>query len=170
MVGLIISIDGEMRYPWFSWNTVPTYIHMCNQSGPFNETTNERLATYPIVTIEKCQGIYSNNTLPLNYSSQYEENKIIEACQAVKQINESIICIFYINSILDLNNYYLHIEMVDNPSYKLLDDNGTIVYQGSTIPMPNGCRVFDYQQEAVQNLFISECISKVHHHMLMVVS
>eukprot|EP01084_Bolivina_argentea_P038100 70456_1 len=153
----------KMRYPLFSWDTIPTYIHMCNESGPFNEITNQRLATYPIVTIEKCQGIHSNGSLPYNYSSQYEETKILDACQAIKQINDSILCIFYINSILDFTNYYLHIDMIENPSYKLRDDNGIIVYEkggGSLVPQPgNGFWVFDFQQENVQNLFISECIN-----------
>ena len=163
IIGLIVSINADMKYPSFTWNTVPTYIHMCNQSGPFNEATNKRMATYPIVTIEKCQGIFSNGSLPLNYSSQYEENKIIEACKAVKLINDNVTCIFYLNSILDFNNYYLHIDMIDNPGYKLRDDNGVIVYEkgaASLVPMPpNGYWVFDYQQEKVQNLFISECIN-----------
>eukprot|EP01083_Nonionella_stella_P193899 715572_1 len=163
LITFIVSISAEMRYPWFSWDTIPTYIHMCNQSGPFNAETNQRLATVPIVTIEKCQGVFSNGSLPSNYSSQYEESKIIEACQAVKEINDSIVCIFYVNSILDFNNYYLHIEMIENPGYKLRDDSGVIVYEkgaASLVPMPpKGYWVFDYQQQSVQNLFISECIN-----------
>eukprot|EP01084_Bolivina_argentea_P035694 66154_1 len=99
-VQFTVLINGDMRYPLFSWDTVPTYIHMCNRSGPFNEEANKRLATYPIVTIEKGQGDLSNGTLPLNYSSQYEEAKIIEACKAVKLINNSVVCIFYLNTML----------------------------------------------------------------------
>eukprot|EP01084_Bolivina_argentea_P038099 70454_1 len=162
---LAVVIYGDMKYPLFTWKTVPTYIHMCNESGPFNEATNKRLATYPLVTIEKGQGYQSNGSLPLNYSSQYEESKIIEACKAIKQINESVICIMYLNSILDFQNYYLHDLMVWNPKYRLRDDNGVIVYEkGGTgliypMPDPKGYWVFDYQQKAVQNLFVSECIN-----------
>merc|ERR1712228_589045 len=87
---LIIVCFCKVRMPNFSWDTVPVYIHMCNGSGPFNDSTNEYLASFPIVTIEKGQGVNSNNTMPSNYSQQYAENKILDACKAIKAMNESV--------------------------------------------------------------------------------
>ncbi len=49
----ISMVFSAVKMPKFSWNTVPVYIHMCNGSGPFNQSTLEYLATFPIVTIEK---------------------------------------------------------------------------------------------------------------------
>ena len=100
---------GVVRMPKFSWETVPVFIHMCNGSGPFNESTNNYLASFPIVTIEKGQGVFSNGTMPLNYSDQYAESKILEACKAIKEVNDTVTCIFYYNSMMDWNMYYFHI-------------------------------------------------------------
>eukprot|EP01084_Bolivina_argentea_P200198 342373_1 len=151
-----------VRMPKFSWDTVPVYIHMCNGTGPFNQSTLEYLSTFPIVTIEKGQGINANGTLPSNYSNQYEESKILEACQSIKEINDSIICIFYYNSMLDWNMYYFHILLQNNPSYWLRDDKGTVVRQtgDKSFPQPpNGMLVYDYRQQSVIDFFISECIN-----------
>ena len=155
-------IVGKVRMPLFSWDTVPVFIHMCNDSGPFNDTTLEYIATYPIVTIEKGQGINSNNTMPYNYSSQYEESKIEESCKNVKLINDSIICIFYYNSMLDWNMYYFHIQLLNEPNYWLKDDNGVVVRQSGdkSFPQPpNGMLVYDFREEDVIQFFIDKCIN-----------
>jgi len=39
--------------PPFTWATVPTYAHMCNESGPFSNAALTSLVRHSIVTIEK---------------------------------------------------------------------------------------------------------------------
>ena len=149
---------------------VLTSVHMCNQSGPFNDSVIEYLAKFPMVTIEKGQGI---NATEEPYASLYVEDKIINACQRVKAINSSIICILYYNSILDWPFYRLHEEFVENPSYWLRDDNNQIVLlQGDhTFPQPpQGMLVPDYTQQIVSDFWVCSVLKnykfnhKVYNH------
>ena len=61
----------------FSWNTVPVFCHMGKPEGLFNKTELEFLRCFPMVTIEKGQG--------LNQSG-YAEEKMIAAGIQLKAI------------------------------------------------------------------------------------
>ena len=111
-------INSDFHMPPFSWDTVPVFIHMCNASGPFNDSTLEYLTKFPMITIEKGQGI---NATMEPYASQYVEDKILDTFRRVKQINSSIVTIMYMNSILDWTFYRLHQEFIQNPNWWLRD-------------------------------------------------
>ena len=153
------SCFGTTLLPKFSWDRVPVFIHMCNKTGPFNLSTAQHIARFPMVTIEKGQG---DNSTIYPYNESYTEIKILDACQQIKSINSSIICIFYYNSGLDWEMYQLHEKMLQHKGYWLRDSNNVTVYlKGShTFPQPpNGMDCFDFTQIKVQNFFINECIN-----------
>eukprot|EP01084_Bolivina_argentea_P033010 61086_1 len=145
--------------PSFSWDTVPVFVHMCNASGPFNDSTIEYLARYPMVTVEKGQGI---NATMEPYASLYAEDKILQTLKRVKQINSSIITIMYQNSVIDWTFYKMHETFIENPDWWLRDENGEIVLipGDHTFPQPQqGLLVFDYQQEIVQQFYAESCLN-----------
>eukprot|EP01084_Bolivina_argentea_P023705 44255_1 len=150
---------NSLKMPSFSWDQLPVFIHMCNASGPWNETTLKYFTRFPIITFDKGQGL---NATQQPYASKYTETKIIEACKQIKALKADIICIFYYNSINDWTYYYLHEILAQNPSYWLKDNNNQIVLEsgGSNFPQPEqGMLVPDYRQKAVQQLWTSECIN-----------
>eukprot|EP01084_Bolivina_argentea_P173448 300423_1 len=143
--------------PAFSWNHIPVFMHVCNATGPWNDTTLKYFTKYPIITFEKAQGI---NSTQFPYTSLYAENKIIESCKQIKSIKPDIICIFYYNSIIDWPYYRLHDKFIENPSMWLRDNNNDIVLIGGdkSFPQPSqGMLVPDYRQEIVQTFWASEC-------------
>eukprot|EP01084_Bolivina_argentea_P138303 243518_1 len=158
-IAMIDIVWSSINMPLFSWDHVPIFIHMCNASGPFTESTIKYLSKFPIVTIEKGQGV---NATTEPYSSLYTEDKIIHSCQRIKQLNSSIKCLAYYNSIHDWTYYKLHTILLENPSFWLRDANNNIVLQTAdkNFPQPKqGMLIPDYQQKAVQNLIIQECLN-----------
>lgn len=139
--------------PLFSWDKVPIYNHLCNKSGPFNSDALAFLSRFPMVTIEKGQG--SNNP-------GYAEDKIIGVAKQLKALNESIQTIFYYNSVLDWNQYRLHEEFLQHPSYWLQNASGEPVRipGDHTFKQPkDGMLVFDFGQQVVRDFWASDCIN-----------
>ena len=145
--------------PAFSFDTVPVFIHTCNVSGPWNSTTLQYFAKYPIITMEKGSGVYATEE---PYASQYAEDKIIEACRQIKAIKPDIICIFYYNSLRDWTFYRVHETLAAHNEWWLKDNNGRTVLVGGdkSFPKPaQGLLVPDYRQKVVQKLWSDECVN-----------
>ena len=155
----VIYASAELNWPQFSWDTVPIFIHMCNASGPFNQEALQFFTRFPLITIEKGQGV---NATQEPYKSNYAEDNIIDVCSAVKKLRPNITCIFYYNSINDWTMYWLHEIMAENPGYWLRDDKGEVVLTSGDhhFPQPSqGMLVFDFRQQEVVDLFAQECIN-----------
>ena len=106
-----------------------------------------------MVTIEKGQG--SNNP-------GYAEDKIIAVAKSIKEVNQSIQLIFYYNSVLDWEQYRLHEEFLQHPTYWLKNASGLPVRipGDHTFKQPkDGMLVFDFGQAAVRDFWASDCIN-----------
>lgn len=57
MLAVGIAALTTAAWPRFSWDTVPVFYHSCNFSGPFSDHAIEIMAKFPMVTIEKGQGV-----------------------------------------------------------------------------------------------------------------
>eukprot|EP01083_Nonionella_stella_P060302 157536_1 len=153
------------KWPEFSWDHVPVYMHTCNTSGVWNAPTLDFFTKFPIITFEKGQGVYSTEE---PYASLYAEDKIIDSCKQIKALKPDIICILYYNSINDWTYYKLHDILAENPSMWLRDNNDKVVLVGGdkSFPQPSqGMLVPDYRQESVQTLWASECYNITSNHM-----
>ncbi|XP_065835479.1 uncharacterized protein [Oscarella lobularis] len=140
----------DARMPTFNWDTVPVFNHMGNESGPFNDAAVRILSRFPLVTFEKSQGIRE--------SSCCAEDKIIAAAKQIKAVNSSVHTIFYLNSVIDFNQYHLHEEFSQRPNLYLRNSSGNIV----EIPIGNSTphyNVFDFSQEEARQLWSAVCIS-----------
>mmetsp|Transcript_19483 Transcript_19483/g.30963 ORF Transcript_19483/g.30963 Transcript_19483/m.30963 type:complete len:352 (-) Transcript_19483:2425-3480(-) len=149
---------AALRWPEFTWDHVPVYMHTCNTSGAWNDTTLQYFTRFPLITFEKGQGVFALSPEP--YASLYAEDKIIDACQQIKAYKPSIICIFYYNSFDDWPYYQLHDVFLQHPSYWLRDNNDQIVLVSGdhSFPQPpQGMLTPDYRQTAVQTFWASEC-------------
>ena len=158
MVLNVINVGGT-KMPLFSWDTVPVFVHMCNASGPFNDSTMDYLTRFPMVTVEKGQGLNATNE---PYASQYAEEKIMDALKRVKQLNSSIITILYLNTVLDWTMYQMHQTMIQHPEWWLKDEHGNVVrIEGDHhFPQPtDGMLVFDHSQQKVQEFWKSACLN-----------
>ena len=84
-------------WPRFSWATAPVFYHSCNFTGPYTDSAIATIAKFPLVTIEKGQGV----TLGTGGEAGYAEDKIVTTLKRVKAANANISTIFYYNSVLD---------------------------------------------------------------------
>ena len=158
-ISSLIHLVFTVKMPAFSFDTVPVYMHTCNATGPWNETTIKFFSKFPMITFEKGTGVNST-TSP--YASLYTEEKIIEACRQIKVIKPDIICIFYYNSINDWVYYKLHEIFAGHPEYWLRDNNDQIVLipGGPKFPQPDqGMLVPDYRIPDVQKLWADACVN-----------
>ena len=159
ILALCMQNSYSIKMPQFSFDTVPVFMHTCNETGPWNDTTLKYFAKYPMITFEKGTGVFATIQ---PYASQYAEDKIIQACKQIKAIKPNIICIFYYNSIDDWTFYRLHETLAEHPEWWLRDDDGKVVLVGgdNRFPQPQqGMLVPDYRQKEVQKLWSDECIN-----------
>lgn len=108
IVKFSVAAEGP-KMPNFSWGTLPVYIHMCNQSGPFTDI--DFVSKFPVVTVEKGQGQSTHQP------SQYAEDNIVAALRQVKEKDPSVYTIAYLNSVLDWQMYRFHDILNELPQY-----------------------------------------------------
>ena len=72
------SCTAAPAWPRFSWDTVPVFYHSCNFTGGYTPEAIDVITRYPLVTIEKGQGVQD----PTDH--RYAEDKIVEVLKAVK--------------------------------------------------------------------------------------
>ena len=143
-------------WPRFSWDTVPVFYHSCNFTGPYTDAGVKIMAKFPMVTIEKGQGVTLGSG-PGNYA----EDKIVDTLRRIKAIDDNISTIFYYNSILDWPFYKLHADFVKHPDWWLKGGEGDVCRIGGDGSFPNHTNmlVFDFAQKAVRDFWASECVN-----------
>lgn len=155
VVAACLGSATALSTPLFSWGTPPVYVHTCNSSGPFNDAAISALARYPLVTIEKGQGLF---LVPDTKGGA--EKRIVEALAAVKAVNSSVFTLFYYNSILSWDMYDLGQYLEATPALCLRNKTGGCVRipGDPAFPQPHGgLLVFDFTNPTVRKLWTQEC-------------
>ena len=149
-------------FPRFSWDTLPVYVHMCNRTGPFNDTSAKFLVKFPMVTIEKGQGEDTHVPTP------YAEDNILAVARQVKALDPSVHVIAYFNSVLDWNMYRLHDKLLDRPdlwTYQAEGKNGgsrqpTRTHGDGSFPQPkDGMLSFNFSSPSGRNFWADACMN-----------
>eukprot|EP01084_Bolivina_argentea_P195974 336055_1 len=138
--------------PSFSWNTIPLFAHTCNVSGAISNDMIELMSSLPIVTIEKYQD--NNSTNPYTYNVNdceiginCEEDKIISVLKQLRNYNNSVRTVFYLNTFMNFPQYNLSkIFFAENKSLLLHDINNNLVWMGNCGPGHN-VTIFDFSNE-----------------------
>eukprot|EP00054_Salpingoeca_dolichothecata_P004472 m.30741 g.30741 ORF g.30741 m.30741 type:complete len:413 (-) comp14625_c0_seq2:23-1261(-) len=109
--------------PVFSWNKVPVYNFPCfdpktRNDTPFTPSDIDLLLKFPFVVL--CHGFYdSSGKLVL------AEDAMSAVAKQLKQKNPNIKVLFYLNSVLDWNDYRFHLDYVQaTPSAWARQSNG----------------------------------------------
>jgi hypothetical protein len=141
--------------PRFSWSTVPVFYHSCNFTGPFLPSALDVMAKFPLVTVEKGQGVDDPN------DGRYAEDKIIEALRGVKQRDPNVSTIIYFNNVLDWPFYKLHEELLRQPKLWVRDSTGTPCRSSGDPSFPNHTAMlsFDFAQAGGRSLWASACLN-----------
>ena len=81
------------KYPDFSWDTMPLYMHVWKQTS-YTQAELEYLAGYPLITLEKVQG-RKEGTI---------QQGTLKAARAIKEINANAKILYYKNIVIDWEN------------------------------------------------------------------
>jgi len=152
---LVSRGSAEPSQPRFSWDTVPVFYHSCNFTGPYTDEAVKIMAKFPMVTIEKGQGVQDPD------DSRYAEDKIIDTLRRVKAIDSNISTIFYYNSVLDWPFYKLHEDFLQHPEWWLRNSDGTECRSNGDGSFPNHTNMlsFDFAQAGARDLWADTCIN-----------
>jgi hypothetical protein len=153
VVGTLAVATAVPSWPRFSWDTVPVFYHSCNFTGPYTADAVAVMAKFPMVTVEKGQGV-QDATDP-----RRAEDKILEVLAAVKAVDANISTIFYYNSILDWPFYQLHHDFLQHPEWWVRDTQGAVCRMNGDGTFPNHTDMlsFDFTQEGARAFWASEC-------------
>ena len=141
--------------PRFSWDTVPVFYHSCNFSGPYNAQALDIMAKFPMVTVEKGQGVFDPT------DKRFAEDKIVEALRGVKARNANVSTLLYYNSVLDWPFYRLHEELMRRPELWARGADGSVCRTNGDGSFPNHTNMlsFDFAQAAARDLWASACLN-----------
>ena len=154
--------------PLWSWSTLQPFLHTSDLSGLMDVTTTKVIAAnFPMVTIEKWQGVHAK-------PAGNTDAKIIAQCTALKNLKPSLTCIMYwdTNTVWDCNGT----ASPSNPAFCGGRDTEMIAYEGAItanrdpdkylLKQPDGslyvsgyvnAHVIDFRKPAGTALWIETC-------------
>jgi hypothetical protein len=153
---LQLAAPVQAAGPQFSWDTLPVFIQLGNNTGPFNDAAIDVLAKFDMVVLDKWQGPCGQQ--PSATPACDEEGVMLAEARRIKRANPNVSTLLYWNSILDFPQYTLHAKMLAHPELMLHDNsNGEIVRLDGGGHV--GMDVFDFANPAARELFTSECVT-----------
>jgi hypothetical protein len=94
--------------PRWSWDTLPTYFHCSNLSGPFSDDAITAIGRNSFAVFEKMTGMFSP-----------PENKILSECARVKAVSPTTDCYMYTESDWARTWFTLGWEFDAHPEWEL---------------------------------------------------
>ena len=144
--GITIAEEGRLqaeksKYPDFSWDKVPLYMHL-RKSAAYTEEELNYLAQFPLITLEKSNG---NKT----YGST--EQGCIAASKAIKAVNPAAKVLYYRNVVINWGGYNKDSEYLKkHPEALLLGKDGKKTF------MSNGkSPFFDLSSKPVRDYWLA---------------
>jgi hypothetical protein len=101
-----------------SWDTLPLFFHSSNESGLWNAAAVARIATFPLVTLEKSQG-WNNAS-----DTRPEEARARDAAAQIKAANASVTVLYYLNSLINWPFPALASWLEAHPQFELRNASG----------------------------------------------
>ncbi len=141
------GLHGEERFPDFSWDTIPLYMHV-RKATAFTDEELEYLASYPLVTLEKTTGLHS--------SGSTDEGTIV-AAKAIKKRNPRTKVLFYRNVLVHYGGYSFddRLEQIVEPF--LVDK------RGNTRLVRNTTEAYDLSNPQVVDWWVDTALSVCRH-------
>ncbi|QGJ68685.1 Hypothetical protein PBC10988_3460 [Planctomycetales bacterium 10988] len=134
----------EDRYPSFSWDTVPLYMHI-RKATSFNAEELSFISQFPLITFEKATGHLDHGSV---------EAGTLVAAKAIKQLNPATKILCYRNVFVHYSNYASN-EKLDRIDGGLLVD----LNSGSNKLVRNRVPAYDLSNPDVRNWWIDSCLT-----------
>ena len=155
-------IPRRPTLPW-TWDRVPTSFQGSKKEREFNQAEVERLALYPMLTLEKWYTPCASHGPTQSGPSCDVENKTLALYSRTKAINPRQVTIFYWNTMLDFSFYATHarmeaLEAAGLPSY-LRDERGEILSLCNDGNFYCNITTFDWTKPHVRQLWIEQVMN-----------
>ena len=138
---------GDQRFPDFSWDTIPLYMHV-RKATAFTAEELDYLASFPLVTLEKTTGLQS--------SGSTDEGTIV-AAQGIKERNPRTKVLFYRNVFVHYGGYSFDDRLSQIPHPFLIDK------RGHTRLVRNVSEAYDLANPQVVDWWVDTVISVCRH-------
>lgn len=141
---------GDPRFPDFSWDTIPLYMHV-RKATAFTDEELDYLASFPLVTLEKTTG---------HRSSGSTDQGTIVAAEAVKKRNPRTKVLFYRNVFVHYGGYSFDDQLTQIPQPFLIDK------LGNTRLVRNACEAYDLSNTKVIHWWVDTAVSVCRDHAI----
>jgi hypothetical protein len=113
---------GPFQHPWFSWSTVPLYWYASDPKAKWNDTVLQYAASHAVVVPN------GNHLRFVEPSQTNEEEKLFATARRLHRANSSTSILFYLNSMIDWEQYDLHATILTHhPEYWITNTGGDTV-------------------------------------------
>jgi hypothetical protein len=126
------------RYPKFSWDTVPLYVHIRKDTA-FTDEEIQYLATFPLITFEKATGHRDSGSV---------EAGTLKAARAVKAVNPDTKILYYRNVIVHYGGYAANTSLESIPGAFLLG------HDGNDKLIRNRLQAYDLSNQALRDWWV----------------
>lgn len=109
-----LAVRGDARYPDFSWDTLPLYMHV-RKADAFTDEELDYLASFPLITLEKTTGIRSSGST---------DRGTVAAAEAIKRRNPRAKVLFYRNVFVHYPGYSFDEDLAGIPDAFVVDRRG----------------------------------------------
>lgn len=138
---------GDPRFPDFSWDTIPLYMHVRKATAFTNEEL-DYLASFPLVTLEKTTG---------HRSSGSTDAGTRVAAEAIKKRNPRTKVLFYRNVLVHYGGYSFDDQLTQIPNPFLIDTHG------NTRLVRNACEAYDLSNPKVVEWWVDTALAVCRH-------
>jgi hypothetical protein len=153
--------------PPHSWDTVghKLFIHGCKKEGLFNASELALAAKFPLMTVEKGQGL----ALP-----GFADDKMAAIAAQWKAARRALKlaegwALFYINAHFDWPFFAIHSQMEAHPSWAVQQHGATsgepcLQHGDQSFPQPaDGMQLFNHSRKDVRAAFVNACVNATQH-------
>lgn len=138
---------GDPRFPDFSWDTLPLYMHV-RKATAFSDEELDYLASFPLVTLEKTTG---------QQSSGSTDAGTLVAAQAIKERSPHTKVLFYRNVLVHYGGYSFDDRLSRIPHPFLIDK------QGHTRLVRNVSEAYDLANPQVVDWWVDTALGVCRH-------
>jgi hypothetical protein len=138
---------GDQRFPDFSWDTIPLYMHV-RKATAFTDEELDYLASFPLITLEKTTGLRSSGST---------DQGTIVAAEAIKERNPRAKVLFYRNVLVHYGGYSFDGRLSQIPNPFLVD------MRGKTQLVRNTAEAYDLSNPQVVAWWVDTALEVCRH-------
>ena len=138
---------GDQRFPDFSWDTIPLYMHV-RKATAFTDEELDYLSSFPLITLEKTTGLRSSGST---------DQGTIVAAEAIKDRNPRAKVLFYRNVLVHYGGYSFDGRLSQIPNPFLVD------MRGKTQLVRNTAEAYDLSNPQVVAWWVDTALEVCRH-------